>query len=57
MSTEVQITVYALEGLIILIFIIDEKKHLVKNPFVWPILGIIFLILGVIIFFFDLSFN
>ena len=50
MNVKIQLIVYSIEGIIMLLFMIDEKKHFIKNPIIILVLGAIFILLGIIIF-------
>lgn len=46
--------IYGIEGLILLFFIINEKKHLIKSRIITLVLGVIFILLGVIIIYWEI---
>ena len=48
-NTMTQLIVYGVEGLIILLLIINQKKKIIKNPAIIVALGILFIILGAMI--------
>lgn len=48
---KIQLIIYGIEGLILLFFIINEKKHLISSPIIILVLGIIFILLGIGIFY------
>ena len=48
-NTMTQLIVYGVEGLIILLLIINQKKKIIKNPAIIVALGILFIILGVLL--------
>ena len=48
---KIQLIIYGIEGLILLFFIINEKKHLISSPIIMLVLGIIFILLGIGIFY------
>ena len=50
MNIKIQLMLYSLEGIILLFFIINEKKHLINSPIIILVLGTIFILLGIIIF-------
>ena len=54
MNVKIQLIVYSIEGIIMLLFMIDEKKHLIKNPIIILVLGAIFILLGIVIFFWEI---
>ena len=51
-NTMTQLIVYV-EGLIILLLIINQKKKIIKNPAIIVALGILFIILGAMIFYWE----
>lgn len=50
MYIKIQLMLYSIEGIILLFFIINEKKHLINSPIIILVLGTIFILLGIIIF-------
>mgnify|MGYP004456805353 FL=1 len=54
-NTMTQLIVYGVEGLIILLLIINQKKKIIKNPAIIVALGILFIILGAMIFYWEVS--
>jgi len=50
MNIKIQLMLYSIEGIILLFFIINEKKHLINSPIIILVLGTIFILLGIIIF-------
>ena len=52
-NTMTQLIVYGVEGLIILLLIINQKKKIIKNPAIIVALGILFIILGAMIFYWE----
>ena len=54
MNITIQLIIYGIEGLILLFFIINEKKHLINSPIIILVLGIIFILLGIIIFYWEI---
>lgn len=50
MNIKIQLMLYSIEGIIFLFFIINEKKHLINSPIIILVLGTIFILLGIIIF-------
>ena len=52
-NTMTQLIVYGVEGLIILLLIINQKKKIIKNPAIIVALGILFVILGAMIFYWE----
>ena len=52
-NTMTQLIVYGVEGLIILLLIINQKKRIIKNPAIIVALGILFIILGAMIFYWE----
>lgn len=52
-NTVTQLIVYGVEGLIILLLIINQKKKIIKNPAIIVALGILFIILGAMIFYWE----
>lgn len=52
-NTMTQLIVYGVEGLIILLLIINQKKKNIKNPAIIVALGILFIILGAMIFYWE----
>ena len=50
MNIKIQLMLYSIEGIILLFFIINEKKHLINSPIIMLVLGTIFILLGIIIF-------
>lgn len=52
-NTVTQLIVYRVEGLIILLLIINQKKKIIKNPAIIVALGILFIILGAMIFYWE----
>jgi len=50
MNIKIQLMLYSIEGIILLFFIINEKKHLKNSPIIILVLGTIFILLGIIIF-------
>lgn len=52
-NTMTQLLVYGVEGLIILLLIINQKKKIIKNPAIIVALGILFIILGAMIFYWE----
>ena len=50
MNIKIQLRLYSIEGIILLFFIINEKKHLINSPIIILVLGTIFILLGIIIF-------
>lgn len=50
MNIKIQLMPYSIEGIILLFFIINEKKHLINSPIIILVLGTIFILLGIIIF-------
>lgn len=50
MNIKIQLMLYSIEGIILLFFIINEKKHLINIPIIILVLGTIFILLGIIIF-------
>ena len=52
-NTMTQLIVYGVEGLIILLLIISQKKKIIKNPAIIVALGILFIILGAMIFYWE----
>lgn len=54
MNIKIQLIIYGIEGLILLFFIINEKKHLINSPIIILALGIIFILLGIIIFYWEI---
>lgn len=50
MNIKIQLMLYSIEGIILLFFIINEKKHLINSPIIVLVLGTIFILLGIIIF-------
>ena len=54
-NTMTQLIVYGVEGLIILLLIIKKKKKIIKNPAIIVALGILFIILGAMIFYWEVS--
>ena len=54
-NTMTQLIVYGVEGLIILLLIINQKKKIIKNPAIIVELGILFIILGAMIFYWEVS--
>ena len=50
MNIKIQLMLYRIEGIILLFFIINEKKHLINSPIIILVLGTIFILLGIIIF-------
>ena len=52
-NTMTQLIVYGVEGLIILLLIINQKKKIIKNPAIIVSLGILFIILGAMIFYWE----
>ena len=50
MNIKIQLMLYSIEGIILLFFIINEKKHLINSPIIILVLGAIFILLGIIIF-------
>lgn len=52
-NTMTQLIVYGVEGLIILLLIINQKKKIIKNPAIIAALGILFIILGAMIFYWE----
>ena len=50
MNIKIQLMLYSIEGIILLFFIINEKKHLINSPTIILVLGTIFILLGIIIF-------
>ena len=43
MNIKIQLMLYSIEGIILLFFIINEKKHLLNGPIILLVLGIIFI--------------
>ena len=52
-NTMTQLIVYGVEGLIILLLIINQQKKIIKNPAIIVALGILFIILGAMIFYWE----
>lgn len=52
-NTMTQLIVYGVEGLIILLLIINQKKKIIKNLAIIVALGILFIILGAMIFYWE----
>ena len=52
-NTMTQLIVYGVEGLIVLLLIINQKKKIIKNPAIIVALGILFIILGAMIFYWE----
>lgn len=52
-NTMTQLIVYGVEGLIVLLLIINQKKKIIKNPAIIVALGILFIILGTMIFYWE----
>ncbi len=52
-NTMTQLIVYGVAGLIILLLIINQKKKIIKNPAIIVALGILFIILGAMIFYWE----
>ena len=52
-NTMTQLIVYGVEGLIILLLIINQKKKIIKNPAIIVALGILFIILEAMIFYWE----
>ena len=50
MNIKIQLMLYSIEGIILLFFIINEKMHLINSPIIILVLGTIFILLGIIIF-------
>lgn len=50
MNIKIQLMLYSIEGIILLFFIINEKKHLINSTIIILVLGTIFILLGIIIF-------
>lgn len=50
MNIKIQLMLYSIEGIILLFFIINEKKHLINSPIIILVLGTIFILLEIIIF-------
>ena len=50
MNIKIQLMLYSIEEIILLFFIINEKKHLINSPIIILVLGTIFILLGIIIF-------
>ena len=50
MNIKIQLMLYSIEGIILLFFIINKKKHLINSPIIILVLGTIFILLGIIIF-------
>lgn len=50
MNIKIQLMLYSIEGIILLFFIINEKKHLINSQIIILVLGTIFILLGIIIF-------
>ena len=50
MNIKIQLMLYSIEGIILLFFIINEKKDLINSPIIILVLGTIFILLGIIIF-------
>lgn len=50
MNIKIQLMLYSIEGIILLFFIINQKKHLINSPIIILVLGTIFILLGIIIF-------
>ena len=50
MNIKIQLMLYSIEGIILLFFIINEKKHLINSPIIILVLGTIFILLGITIF-------
>ena len=50
MNIKIQLMLYSIEGIILLFFIINEKKHLINSPIIILVLGTIFILFGIIIF-------
>ena len=50
MNIKIQLMLYSIEGIILLFFIINEKKHLINSPIIILVFGTIFILLGIIIF-------
>ena len=50
MNIKIQLMLYSIEGIILLFFIINEKKHLINTTIIILVLGTIFILLGIIIF-------
>ena len=50
MNIKIQLMPYSIEWIILLFFIKNEKKHLINSPIIILVLGTIFILLGIIIF-------
>ena len=50
MNIKIQLMLYSIEGIILLFFIINQKKHLINSPIIILVLGTIFILLEIIIF-------
>lgn len=54
MNFKVEVTLYIIEGIIILLFILNEKYHITNNSIIILIFGSIFILIGIILFFLDI---
>ncbi|WP_182382478.1 hypothetical protein [Eubacterium ventriosum] len=55
MSSKIQLSIYIIEGLIIMFLVLNNKNHWTDNVKIIFALGIIFVLLGIIIFFWEIT--
>ena len=55
MSSKIQLSIYIIEGSIIMFLVLNNKNHWTDNVKIIFALGIIFVLLGIIIFFWEIT--